>query len=85
MGQGLHNEDTQNIIHKIKKEKFYAVNSYVYDKYFLVKSDDLNINDEELKVKSDSSKKDILKSFMQSQRSKIVNRVLLNKFIAEIA
>lgn len=85
MGQGLINEDTQNIIHKIKKEKFYAINSYVYDKYFLVKSDDLNINDEELKVKSDSSKKDILKSFMQSQRSKIVNRVLLNKFIAEIA
>ena len=85
MGQGLVNEDTQNIIHKIKKEKFYAINSYVYDKYFLVKSDDLNINDEELKVKSDSSKKDILKSFMQSQKSKIVNRVLLNKFIAEIA
>ena len=28
---------------------------------------------------------DILKSFMQSQKSKIVNRVLLNKFIAEIA
>jgi hypothetical protein len=85
MGQGLHTEDTQNIIHKIKKEKFYAINSYVYDKYFLVKSDDLNINDEELKVKSDASKKDILKSFMQSQKSKIVNRVLLNKFIAEIA
>ena len=85
MGQGLINEDTQNIIHKIKKEKFYAINSYVYDKYFLVKSDDLNINDEELTVKSDSSKKDILKSFMQSQKSKIVNRVLLNKFIAEIA
>jgi hypothetical protein len=84
-GQGIINEDTQNIIHKIKKEKFYAINSYVYDKYFLVKSDDLNINDEELKVKSDSSKKDILKSFMQSQKSKIVNRVLLNKFIAEIA
>jgi hypothetical protein len=85
MSQGIINEDTQNIIHKIKKEKFYAINSYVYDKYFLVKSDDLNINDEELQVKSDSSKKDILKSFMQSQKSKIVNRVLLNKFIAEIA
>lgn len=85
VGQGIINEDTHNIIQKIRKEKFYAINSYVYDKYFLVKSDDLNINDEELKVKSDSSKKDILKSFMQSQRSKIVNRVLLNKFIAEIA
>jgi len=85
VGQGIINEDTHNIIQKIRKEKFYAINSYVYDKYFLVKSDDLNINDEELTVKSDSSKKDILKSFMQSQKSKIVNRVLLNKFIAEIA
>ena len=83
--QGIINEDTHNIIQKIRKEKFYAINSYAYDKYFLVKSDDLTINDEELQVKSDSSKKDILKSFMQSQKSKIVNRVLLNKFIAEIA
>jgi hypothetical protein len=78
-------EDPSNIIHKLKKEKFYAVSTYTYDKYFLVKSDDLNIEDDELEVKSDSSKKDILKSFVQSQKSKVVNRVLLNKFVAEIA
>jgi hypothetical protein len=73
------------IINKLRKDKFYSIDSYVYDKYFLVKSDDLEIKNTEMNVTSDSSKRDLMKAFMQSQKSKIVNRVLLNKFIAEIA
>jgi len=78
-------EDSNNISTKLKKDKFYAIDSYVYDKYFLVKSDDLEIKDEQLNVTSDSSRRELMKAFLQSQQSKIVNRVLLNKFIAEIA
>ena len=78
-------EYSDTIINKLRKDKFYAIESYVYDKYFLVKSDDLEIKNTEMNVTSDSSKRDLMKAFMQSQKSKIVNRVLLNKFIAEIA
>ena len=85
-GSGLSGiEYTDNIMSKLRKDKFYSIDSYVYDKYFLVKADDLEIKDEELNVTSDSSKRELMKAFMQSQKSKIVNRVLLNKFIAEIA
>jgi hypothetical protein len=78
-------EYSDTIINKLRKDKFYSIDSYVYDKYFLVKSDDLEIKNTEMNVTSDSSKRDLMKAFMQSQKSKIVNRVLLNKFIAEIA
>ena len=83
---GLQNkEDSTNIIGKIRKDKFYSLSTYAYDKYFLVVSDDLVIEDEEMVVTSDTSKKDLMKAFIKNRKSKLMNRILLNKFIEEIA
>lgn len=78
-------EDTNNVVSKMRKDKFYSLSTYAYDKYFLVSSDDLIIDDEEMIVTSDTSKKDLMKAFIKNRKSKLMNRILLNKFIEEIA
>lgn len=80
-----HQEDYNNIISKIRKDKFYSLSTYAYDKYFLVSSSDLVINDDEMVVTNDTSKKDLMKAFIKNRQSKLMNRILLNKFIEEIA
>jgi hypothetical protein len=80
-----HQEDTHNIINKIRKDKFYSLSTYAYDKYFLVSANDLVINDEEMTVTTDTSKRDLMKAFIKNRQSKLMNRILLNKFIEEIA
>jgi len=78
-------ENCDAIVSKMRKEKFYSLSTYAYDKYFLVSSDDLIIDDEEMIVTSDTSKKDLMKAFIKNRKSKLMNRILLNKFIEEIA
>lgn len=82
-GQPTENVDT--IYSFIKKNKFYDLKDAGYDKYFLVNNKDLIVENSELSVEKDSSKKDIMKAFITNQKKKLINRVLLNKFIAEIA
>jgi hypothetical protein len=82
---GVKNKDLLSIVNEVRKNKFSSITGQGYDKYFLVTALDLVITNEGLKVNSDSSKKDVLKAFMSKQKSKLVNRVLLNKFIEEIA
>ena len=82
---GVKNKDLLSIINEVRKNKFSSITEQGYDKYFLVAASDLVITNENLKVDSESSKKDVLKAFMLKQKSKLVNRVLLNKFIEEIA
>jgi hypothetical protein len=78
-------EDSNIIMNKMRKDKFYSLSTYAYDKYFLVSSDDLIIDEEEMIVTSDTSKKDLMKAFIKNRKSKLMNRILLNKFIEEIA
>jgi hypothetical protein len=70
---------------KLRKEKFFDISNQGYDKYFVIPAQELIIENSEIKVGADATKRDFLKAFMQKQKSKLVNRVLLNKFIAEIA
>ena len=77
--------DIDVITKNLKRNKFSQLEGCGYSKYFLVSADNMNTNLEDMLVKSSSTKKTILKQFMSRQKSKLVNRVLLNKFIAEIA
>jgi len=82
-GQSVDNVDA---IHSfMRKNKFYDLQDAGYDKYFLVNNKDLIVENSELSVEKDSSKKDIMRAFITNQKKKLINRVLLNKFIAEIA
>jgi 5,10-methenyltetrahydromethanopterin hydrogenase len=51
----------------------------------IIVDDDIIIDDEEMIVTSDTSKKDLMKAFIKNRKSKLMNRILLNKFIEEIA
>jgi hypothetical protein len=82
---GATNYNLDAIMSKLKKEKFIDVENQGYDKYFIIPASDLTIENSEIMVDSDATKKDFLKAFMKNQKSKLVNRVLLNRFIAEIA
>jgi hypothetical protein len=82
---GVKNKDLVNVTNELRKNKFSSITEQGYDKYFLVTALDLVITNKDLKVDSESTKKDVLKAFMTKQKSKLVNRMLLNKFIEEIA
>ena len=82
---GATNYNLDAIMSKLKKEKFIDVENQGYDKYFIIPASDLTIENSEIMVDSDATKRDFLKAFMKNQKSKLVNRVLLNRFIAEIA
>jgi hypothetical protein len=73
------------IMLKLRREKFIDVMDQGYDKYFIIPASDLTIENSEIEVNADASKKDFLKAFMKKQKAKLINRVLLNRFIAEIA
>lgn len=70
---------------KFKKNNFYEINNYGYDKYFFLKQENLTLEDEELEITADSSTREAAKAFATMQKSKLTNRVFLNKFVAEIA
>jgi hypothetical protein len=82
---GVVNYKLDTIMSKLRKERFFDISEQGYDKYFVIPAQDLIIENTEISVGADATKKDFLKAFMQKQKSKLVNRVLLNKFIAEIA
>jgi hypothetical protein len=79
-----HNITPESISEYLKKSKFYSVQNVGYDEYFVVQGKDLEIQDDRLEVEG-NNKRDYLKAFMKNQKAKIINRVLLNKFVEQIA
>lgn len=74
----------EQVQEEMKKSKFYSVKNVGYDEYFVVQSKDLEIQEDKLEVEG-NLKRDYLKAFMKNQKAKLINRVLLNKFIEQIA
>jgi len=69
-----------------RKEKFFMINDVGYDDFYIIPGgEDLSIEDEEMKVESGASTANLKKAFMNMQKGKSVNRVLLNRFVGKIA
>lgn len=69
-----------------RKEKFFMINGVGYDDFYIIPGgEELSIEDEEMKVESGASTANLKKAFMNMQKGKSVNRVLLNRFIGKIA
>jgi len=69
-----------------RKEKFFMLNDVGYDDFYIIPGgEDLSIEDEEMKVESGASTANLKKAFMNMQKGKSVNRVLLNRFVGKIA
>jgi hypothetical protein len=68
-----------------KKDKFFMINDVGYDDFYIIPGgDELAIKDDELEVDG-TSRGDFKRAFLKMQKSKLVNRVLLNRFISKIA
>lgn len=70
---------------EIRNKKYFGVKETGYDEYFLVASKDLKIDDSEMDIKPDVNKREMTKEFIKYQKNKVLNRVLLNRFIDMIA
>ena len=69
-----------------RKEKFFMINDVGYNDFYIIPGgEELSIEDEEMKVESGASTANLKKAFMNMQKGKSVNRVLLNRFIGKIA
>ena len=69
-----------------RKEKFFMINDVGYDDFYIIPGgEELSIEDEEMKVESGASTANLKKAFMNMQKGKSINRVLLNRFVGKIA
>jgi hypothetical protein len=74
-----------------KTEKFFAINNYGYDQYFLIPGgNDLSVEDEDLddllgENNTQVSTRKLKGAFLKMNKNRLTNRVLLSKVIEEIA
>ncbi len=80
------NQEVSALRKVLRKEKVLVCESMGYDEYYFVPGgQNLDIEDEELKVNGDMTRGKMAKGFTNYMRGKTVNRVLLNKFVEQIA
>jgi len=80
------NQDVNVLKKVLRKEKVLVCESMGYDEYYFVPGgQNLDIETEELKVNGDMTRGKMAKGFTNYMRGKTVNRVLLNKFVEQIA
>lgn len=73
----------EHIMEQFKKDRVAVLTQAGYNEYYIVKND-MAINDE-FEVADDANVRDIGRAFRKMQRGKVLNRVLLNRFIKMIA
>ena len=80
------NQNIQDLRKTLRKEKVLVCESMGYDEYYFVAGGkNLAIDDGELEVNGDMTRGKMAKGFANYMKGKLVNRVLLNKFVAQIA
>jgi len=77
--------DIEQALKFARKNKYFGMDNTGYDKYFIVLGKDLEVQESKIDVKDDFNKRELLKAFVSNQKNKVLNRILLNKFIEQIA
>lgn len=71
---------------QIRKERGISIdNSQGYDRYIILESNSMGIDDSEFTVAEDANKKSLAKEFAKFTKNRRTSRVLLNKFVETIA
>ena len=73
-----------DIREKFMKEKSVVCTTSGYDEYYIVRAETDVDNDSELEVKSTTTR-GLVNAFTKYNTSKVINRVVLNRFIGMIA
>ena len=71
-------------MNKFRKDKTLVLEGSGYDEYYLIKSNTLDTDDEELMVNSNTTR-GLVSAFSKYTEGKISSRVILNRFIKMIA
>mgnify|MGYP003350521485 CR=1 FL=1 len=71
------------IMEQFKRDRVAILKEAGYNEYYIVK-DDMSFEDE-FEVEANADIKDIARAFRKMQKGKVLNRVLLNRFITMIA
>ena len=79
------NQNLDEVRKELKKNRVAVADSFGYDEYYVIPTGNMALETEELKVSSEMTKGRMAKSFMNHMRGKTLNRVLLNKFVQQIA
>ena len=80
------NQDLKMLRKTLKKDKVLVSETQGYDEYYFVAGgSSLKIDDGELDINGDMTRGKMAKGFTNYMKGKIVNRILLNKFVEQIA
>ena len=80
------NQNLKELRKTLKKDKVLVSETQGYDEYYFVAGGSaLAIDDGELDVNGDMTRGKMAKGFTNYMRGKVVNRVLLNKFVDQVA
>jgi hypothetical protein len=80
------NQNLKELRKILKKDKVLVSETQGYDEYYFVAGgSSLKIDDGELDVNGDMTRGKMAKGFANYMKGKVVNRVLLNKFVEQIA
>lgn len=69
----------------VRKDKFAVSQAAGFDEYYFIRDKNMEIENEELKVDAGVSRTKLLSAFKKNQSKKIMNRVILNRFISQIS
>jgi len=79
-------EDFDTMYRKSKMQKFFMITNAGYNDFYIIPGGkQLLVEDDEIKVDANATKKDLKYAFLKMQKNKLVNRVLLSRFISKIA
>ena len=79
------NQNLDEVRKELKKNRVAVADSFGYDEYYVIPTGNMALETEGLKVSSEMTKGRMAKAFMNHMRGKTLNRVLLNKFVQQIA
>ena len=85
-GKYQHNPNFEKLRKQFLKDKVIEVSKEGYNSYYVVNAKDMNIQNSDLSnISKENTTNEIKKIFTQSMKGRLHSRVLLNKFIEQIA
>lgn len=80
------NEVLVKYVKKLKKEKYLESKNVGYDSFYILPAgNDLSIDDESFEVNGKATTATLTKAFMKFNKTRQINRVLVSRFITQIA
>ena len=80
------NEVLAKYVKKLKKEKYLESKNVGYDSFYIIPAgSDLSVEDETFEVNGKATTATLTKAFMKFNKSRQINRVLVSRFITQIA